>query len=222
MKRIALSFLAAAAALSTATAQIGIGIQGGFINSNATYEQVANGSAQEFDTDAITAWTVGIPVEISLSKLFALQPEINLLRRGYDFGDGPLDGEGRQFTVVSIPVLGKLGYVGEGFTAAATFGPAFQYVASGKQDVLDVSIGGTSIREDVDIDFDEPAYEDFNRTAIYGIVGAQAGLPVGFGKFVVDARYRFQFNDEDGRDEVEVRGRGFSATAGLIFTLGSY
>ena len=217
MKRLTFTLLAAAAALSTATAQIGIGIQGGVINSNATVEDVRNGNTGEADTESITAWTIGIPVEISLSKAFALQPEVNLLRRGYDFGDGNLAGGKVEYTVVSIPVLGKLGYVGDAFTAAATFGPAFQYVASGQ---TTTRIAGTET--DLDIDFDRPEFEDFNRTAIYGIVGAQAGLPLGFGKFVVDGRYRFQLNDENGSDDVEVRGRGFSATAGLIFTLGSY
>ena len=200
-----------------ASAQIGIGIQGGFINSNATYEAVVNGDAEEFDTESITAWTVGIPVELSLSKVFALQPEVNLLRRGYDFGDGAPDGADVEYTVVSIPVLGKLGYVGDAFTVAATFGPAFQYVASGK---TTVRVGG--VERESDIDFDSPLLDDFNRTAVYGILGVQGGLPLGFGKLIADARYRFQLNDEDGRDEVEVRGRGFSLTAGLMFTLGSY
>ena len=211
-----LTLALASAALTVAHAQIGIGIQGGFINSNATYEDVRNTNANEFDTEAITAWTVGIPLEISLSKAFALQPEINLLRRGYDFGDGPVQG-GVEYTVVSIPVLGKLGYVGDAFTAAAVFGPAFQYVASGSARSV---VGG--IESTADIDFDSALYDDFNRTAVYGILGAQLGIPVGFGKLVVDPRYRFQLNDEDGRDNIEVRGRGFSVTAGLIFTLGSY
>ena len=211
-----LTLALASAALTVAQAQIGIGIQGGFINSNATYEDVRNTNANEFDTEAITAWTVGIPLEISLGKAFALQPELNLLRRGYDFGDGPVQG-GVEYTVVSIPVLGKLGYVGDAFTAAAVFGPAFQYVASGSARSV---VGG--IESTADIDFDSALYDDFNRTAVYGILGAQLGIPVGFGKLVVDPRYRFQLNDEDGADDVEVRGRGFSATAGLIFTLGNY
>ena len=204
-------------ATTAAHAQIGIGIQGGFINSNATVENVVNGNTEELDTDGITAWTVGIPIEISLGKAFALQPEVNLLRRGYDFGEGNATGGGVDYTVVSIPVLGKLGYVGDAFTAAATFGPAFQYVASGR---TTVRLAGNET--EADIDFDRPEFDDFNRTAVYGILGAQVGLPIGFGKFVVDGRYRFQLDDENGSDDVEVRGRGFSATAGLIFTLGSY
>ena len=205
------------AVLASASAQIGIGIQGGFINSNATYESVLNGTTSELNTESITGWTVGIPLELSLSKLFALQPELNLLRRGYDFGGGVLGEGGVEYTVVSIPVLAKLGYVGDAFTAAAVFGPAFQYVASGSARAI---VGG--VESTADIDFGSGFYEDFNRTAVYGIVGAQAGIPLGFGKLVVDPRYRFQLNDEDGRDNIEVRGRGFSVTAGLIFTLGSY
>ena len=218
MKRLSLAALAAATlALTTASAQIGVGFQGGFINSNVTYEQILNGDTQEFDTDGINAWTIGVPVEIQLSKAFALQPEVNLLRRGYDFGQGNIAGGKVEYTVVSIPVLAKLGYVGSGFTAAATFGPAFQYVASGQ---TTLSLAGQET--ETKIDFDSPDADDFNRTSVYGIVGAQAGFPLGFGKFVVDGRYRFQLNDEEGSDDVEVRGRGISATAGLIFTLGSY
>lgn len=204
--------------LSTASAQVGIGIQGGFINSNATYEDLRAGGLGEPDTDGVTAWTVGIPIELSLSRVFALQSEINLLRRGYDFGDGPLAGTGVEYTVVSVPVLAKLGYVGESFSIAGTFGPAFQYLASGSATVNVLGAG----TQEVDIDFDAPEYEDFNRTAIYGILGAQVGIPIGVGKLIADGRYRFQLDDEDSRDEVEIRGRGFSATAGILFTLGSY
>ncbi len=202
-----------------AQAQIGIGIQGGYLSSKAKIENEANDDGGEV-SDAISGYTIGIPVEISLGDAFAIQVEGNYLRRGYNNSTevaGVNFSQEFYYNVIEIPVLAKLGYVTERFSIAGVAGPAFNYTASAK---AKGSAGG--INSEVDIDFDDPNYDDINRSNFYGIAGVQLGVPIGIGKFVVDGRYRFQLNDEDGGDDINVRGRGVSATAGLIFTLGDY
>lgn len=198
-----------------AEAQIGIGIQGGYLSSKARIEN-NSGSFDEV-TDAVTGYTVGIPIEFSIAKAIALQAEVNYLRRGYTSVALNPNNNGTEFynNVLEIPLLVKVGYVGDKFTLAGVAGPAFNYTTSAK--AKNVPVLG-----DIDIDFDSPDYDDINRSNFYGIAGVQLGVPIGIGKFVVDGRYRFQLNDENGGEDLNVRGRGVSATAGLIFTLGDY
>lgn len=198
-----------------AQAQIGIGIQGGYLSTKAKIENKVDNTDDV--SDAVTGYTVGIPIEISLGEAFAIQPEINYLRRGYNsFGSGNNKVE-TFYNVLEIPLLAKLGYVSDNFSLAAVLGPSFQYTMSGqtKGTLLGVDFN-EKIKGD---DFDSG---DINRSNFFGIGGLQLGVPIGIGKFVVDGRYRFQLNDENGGDDINVRGRGVSATAGLIFTLGDY
>ncbi len=216
--KLRFTFLAAlamtVAGTQLAQAQIGIGIQGGYLSSKARVEN----NSDDFDevTDAVTGYTIGIPIEISLAKAVAVQAEVNYLRRGYTRQALNPNNNGIEFynNVLEIPLLLKVGYIGDKFSLAGVAGPAFNYTTSSKLEGLPTG--------DIDIDFDSPDFDDINRSNFYGIVGAQLGVPIGIGKFVVDGRYRFQLNDEINTENLTVNGRGVSATAGLIFTLGDY
>ena len=202
-----LFFLALLGTSFTSQAQMAIGIHGGFLSSTATGDG---------DYDNVTGYVIGIPLEISVGKAFAVQPEVNYLRRGYRTAEVFGTRFTSHYNVLEVPLLFKLGYVSENFTVAGLAGPAFHYTLSGNLKTEGV------VDTDVKIEFDEPEYDDINRSNFYGIAGAQFGLPVGIGKLVLDGRYRFQLNDEDGSDNVEIRGRGVSATLGLMITIGDY
>lgn len=220
----ALVVLLVSLATVNTNAQIGIGIQGGFLSSSQTGTQIINGQEEDIDSDNVIGYVVGIPLEIGLSKVFALQTELNLLRRGYKYdGTGFLPETSVSYDVLEIPVLAKLGYTSDKYSLAAVFGPSFQYIASGRAKVEAFDNGIITVQAtDNKIDFDQDIYEDINRTNVYGQAGIQLGVPIGFAKFIVDGRYRFSVSDEDASDEVEIRGRGISATAGLLITLGDY
>ena len=205
-------------------AQIGIGFQGGFLSSTQTGKQIINGESQNFNSDNIIGYVVGIPLEIGVSKLFALQTELNFLTRGYkEDGAGLVPSTSVSYNVLELPVLAKIGYTSDKFSLAAVVGPSFQYIASGRAKIEAFNNGIITIEaSENNINFDQMIYEDINRTNIYGIAGVQLGVPIGFGKFVVDGRYRFSISDEDSSDDFEVKGRGVSATAGLLITLGNY
>ena len=201
---------------TAATAQLGIGFQAGYLNSNASAKQVSGGSVDE-DIKSVNGYVLGAVAEIAIGEVLAIQPEVNLLRSGYGIaltGDDELN---FFFNVIEVPLLFKGGYVSERFSLAGVAGPSFQYTASAK---LKGETSGVSLEEK--IDFDDPLFEDINRTNFFGVVGVQLGVPIGVGKFVVDGRYRFQLNDADANEDFEIRGRGISATAGIIFTFGDY
>ena len=219
----------------SASAQIGIGVQAGVLSSGSVIDRIENDNEEEIDTDNITGFTIGIPVEIAISNVFSLQPEINYLRRGYDIPAdlerGVLENQ-TTYDVLEVPVLGKLGYTTENFTIAATFGPSFQYLLAGQVEVPEIDAGPIMFDGgEIDVDFDDPIFEDLDRGNIYGIVGLQLVLPIGFGKFLIDGRYRFALSDEEqgatftGADDtvtLNIRDRGLSLTAGIMVTLGDY
>ena len=219
---VALTLIASASAWS----QIGIGIRAGVLSSGAVINAIDNDNEEEIDTDNITGLMIGIPVEIAVSNVLSLQPEINYLRRGYKFPedlDNGFQENQSTYDVLEIPLLFKLGYTTENFTVAAVAGPAYQYILGGQVETQDLVTDLFTLRGGkVDIDFDDELFSDVNRSNFYGQAGVQFGIPIVFGKFLLDGRYRFALNDEDGADDLEVRNRGLSATAGIMVTLGNY
>ena len=211
-----LSSLVLLALPSLLAAQIGIGVQGGFLSSRAKIENTSGTSSEEV-SDAITGYTVGIPVELSLGNAFALQTGVNYLRRGYNNASVANNSIETYYNTFEIPLLGKVGYVGEAFTLAGVFGPSYQYTTSA---TIESDIAG--VVNEFEVEFDDARFDNIKRSNLFGNLGVQLGLPIGIGKIIVDGRYKFQLNDEDGGDDVEIRGRGIAATAGILVTLGDY
>lgn len=242
----ALPYLAAGAlalgTAATASAQIGIGLRGGILTTSASFDD-DDSSTEVFDEENVTGYTIGIPIEIAVSNVFSLQPEVNFQRRGtsvlnrFDSEDGqPLSQSiDRDINFLEIPVLVKLGYTTESFTVAAVAGPSWSYALGGTTSAGNVvddadAIFGDAVEGEYDIDFDR---EGYNRSQWGGHVGLQGGIPAGPGKIILDARYQFAFtNLNDGDDDIETdfgntdtydtRERGFSATLGYMITLGDY
>ena len=215
---------------AVASAQIGIGVQAGVLSSGSVINFVENGNEEEIDTDNVTGLLVGIPVEIAISNVFSIQPELNYLRRGYKVPEDLDNFQPEQqstYNVLELPILAKLGYTTENFTVAATLGPSIQYVLGGTAEVGEFNVGGLSVEgSEVDIDFDSEEFENIDRTNVYGLAGLQFGIPIGFGKFLIDGRYRFSLREDNQSDddtfELNVRDRGLSLTAGIMVTLGDY
>lgn len=209
-----------------AQAQIGIGFRGGVLTSNQTAKQVVNGQEEELDTDNITGYMVGIPIEFGVSKILAFQTEVNYLKQGFGTSENrdQLIAESKtQYDVLEVPVLAKIGWTSEKVSFAAVIGPSFQYIASGRVQIEALNTDLITIQSsDEKIDFSQQIYDDVTRTNMYGHAGIQLGAPFAGGKFVFDARYRFAISDQDSSDDVEVKGRGASATVGYIATFGNY
>ncbi len=209
-----------------AQAQIGIGFRAGVLTSSQTFKDVANGEEDEIDVENITGYVVGIPVELGLSKFLAFQTEINYLQRGFstvENRNAVLPASKTTYDVLEVPVLAKIGWTSERLSLAAVVGPSFQYIASGRTKITGFSTDLITIQSsDEKIDFSQEVYENITRTNIYGQAGIQLGIPAAGGKFVFDARYLFALTDQDSDEDLEVRGKGASATLGYIMTFGNY
>jgi len=207
-------------------AQIGVGFRGGALLSNQTAKQVANGEEDEIDTENITGYIVGIPVEFGLSKFLAFQTELNYMKQGYSIESNRILSRPETkvtYDVLEIPVLAKLGWTSKRLSFAAVFGPSFQYVASGRVELEAFSTDLIEIQASNNkIDFSQDVYQEVTRTNLFGQVGFQLGAPITGGKFIFDARYRFAVSDQDSSDDFEVKGRGASATIGYLATFGKY
>lgn len=212
MLRISLLTIAAAGSL-LASAQLSVGLQGGIT--------VSKGAFDDDDLDeaanAIVGYRFAVPVEASITENFAVQAELGLLQRGQrsevsiDLGPWTLSGEGTtRLTYLDAAALGKAGLLDGDLTAAALAGPSLSYAVGGR------NIDGDGRVEKIDWG-DEG--NTLRRIDFGFAFGAQAGMAIGPGRVVVDARYRFGLNDltDDGDGAaVTVHSRAFSATLGYL------
>lgn len=228
--------------VSTVTAQIGVGFRAGILSSNVIVND-DDSSAKIANKESVTGYTFGIPIEIAVSKIFSIQPEVNFQQRGTDktnrFDITGLGGSTsvqqdirREINYLEIPLLFKLGYTTEKFTAAAVAGPTFSYALSGTTIAGNqvTTAGGVTVTEtagEYDIDFDR---EGLKRADFGAHIGIQGGIPAGPGKIILDARYQVGFtNLNDGNNEnntniedYESKAQGYSLTAGYMLTFGNY
>ena len=224
---------------SAASAQIGIGFRAGIISSRNKLED-DGANTKITSQENITGYTIGIPIELGVSNIFTLQPEINFQQRGTDktnkfFRDGFIEVEQsirREINYLEIPLLFKFGYTNENFTVAAVAGPTFSYAISGKTIAGDQIISNTGgiqsmTAGEYDIDFDR---EGLKRADFGAHIGLQGGVPLGTGKIILDARYQVGFtNLNDGNnsnntniEDYESKAQGYSLTVGYMWTFGKY
>jgi len=220
---------------TSSTAQIGVGFRAGFLRSSRvskfttlTTTSTPNGPSQSFEIkdDPITGFIIGIPLEFELSRVMSMQLELNYLKQGFSNQIEVLQSISKfqvSYAVLEIPILAKVGSGNEKFDFSAVVGPSFQYTSAGIIESSSFEAGRVTIPASSDkIDFSDQNQKTFNRSSIYGLLGAQLGLYVGTGKVVVDARYRFALTDQNSSTDANVRGRGTSATLGYMVTFGNY
>lgn len=152
-------------------------------------------------------FAAGFFVELELSDNFAIQPEIALLQRRFEYTDptGIINQRIETATTyIDVPVLAKVKFGAAGTEFFLQGGPQFGYAVG-----QTVTLNG----EDLDIEFSDN--DDYNRGEVSAVVGA--GLTL-FG-VLVDARYNlgltnFQDNSIIVRDSYN---RGLTLALGFKF-----
>ncbi len=228
IRNFLLAACAAVTTFGTAQAQVGIGFRAGLAISGASEAQVAERSYEPFEGFSVrttnsysTGFIVGLPVELQVGPSFALQTELNLLRRSFKqelftIADTDiLPGVKVSYTALDVPVLAKFGKLSRGVTVAGVIGPSFQYIVGARERFDD---GSSKMSNELKLG--EPEGERIERLGIFGIAGIEVGLPLPFAYVTLDARYRQQLNDTDIRTAVVERGRVFSLAAGLRVPVG--
>ena len=126
MKRLILVIAIAFMGVSTLSAQeyVVFGAKGGVNFSNFAGDGFAS---FEEDSNARTAFHLGLVAEVPLSERFSVQPEVLYSAQGFDIMRIN-DGQDVEFRLdyVTVPVLAKF-YVTDGFSLVA--GPQFGYLA---------------------------------------------------------------------------------------------
>lgn len=173
----------------------------------ANFADVSFDGDEDPDLDTRTSVLFGGVLELGLSDNFALQPEVSYLVKGYDGGDESFLGLADEVRLNYLDIGGliKLKTGSEGINAYVGAGPYYSYLLSGE-------IG------ELEIDFDED--ETFKRGDWTAAFAAGVQLPLGQSFLFVDARYLLGLTDiEDRDDDVEIKNRSFSLSAGILLPL---
>ncbi|MCB0632043.1 MAG: porin family protein [Saprospiraceae bacterium] len=219
--------LAALAFAIFATAQVSVGIKGGMNFNNLNTTEALGELAPDFTN--ISESNFGLVAEYGITDQFALQTELNFLKKGFTtkanidntevFGlNLPLGGRAEtKFSYVEVPLLAKYSFGGEGFQAYLTAGPTFGYATSGRIDtkarvLVDIDLGSTNINLD-DI--------NYNRFEVGATAGAGISYTTNFGKFFADARYMHGFTElyDFPLVDEKVRNQGFGVNVGFMVPL---
>ena len=219
--------LAALAFTLFAAAQVSIGIKSGVNFSNLHTTEALGELAPDFSN--LGEAHFGLVAEYAFSGPFALQAELNFLKKGFSttanldntelFGIKlPVGGRAdTKFSYVEVPLLAKYSFGGEGFQAYLTAGPTFGYATSGHVDtrarvLVDFDLGST------DINLDNLNY---NRFEVGAAAGAGVSYTTHFGKFFADARYSRGFTElyDFPLVQEQVKNTGFGVNVGFMVPL---
>lgn len=182
------------------------------------------------DQKYLTSFTFSVPVEIGITPMFSVQPELNYNEKGVAFEDELTDiVTSTRTSYLEMPILAK-GTFGTGSVQFNAFaGPSFGFGIDRRQ-VVNASGYDSDVEEltisivSTDLDFDDEGDIQDNRFEL----GAVMGLGFTYGtnvKFVFDARYNLDLNDNlkiDGDEPADYEksfNRGMSFTAGVMVPL---
>lgn len=213
LMKIILAVLFFTGAYNFLNAQVGLGIRGGVNFAKAELEEKSEGNWVTTETDFIPRLNIGLLVEIPVSGKFAVQPEVNLIQKGYKTSvDNGATYELKNFmNYLEVPVLFKGKFGGEKLRFNVLAGPTFGYALDGKIKIED---------EETDIDFDE---SELKRTEIGALLGVGMSYTAGPGAIFLDARLGWgitNLDDSSNSDNFHWHHRGVSVGAGYIYLFG--
>lgn len=196
MKRLILVIAISFFGVSTLSAQeyVMFGAKGGVNFSNFAGDGFAS---FEEDSNARTAFHLGLVAEVPLSERFSLQPEVLYSAQGFDIVqiDDNQDVEFR-LDYITVPVLAKF-YVTDGLSLVA--GPQFGFLAESE-------IKSESSERELDS-------ENFNNFDMAVGLGAEYK----FNKFFLYGRYNAGLTDVYENENVEAKNSVIQAGIGFMF-----
>lgn len=206
-------------------AQNSIGLRGGYsISTLKNYPLVLENIEVE---DGLTYGNFNaISFEIGITRLFAIQPEINYLQKGGVIRS-ILDNHFKfslKVNYLEAPLLAKFRLGSGPLKGYLITGPSVGYAIDGE---LSVAVG--NLNEEDKIKFDDSFGADGrkdNRLDISGVVGGGVQYKLGPGSIVLDARATYDFNDfnkfhaDAPIDHKKTRWEGLSLSLGYQFEFG--
>jgi hypothetical protein len=179
-------------------------------------------------TDANRSLTFGAVAEIGIKDGFAIQPELNFSKKGFEIQQGiPIDLGAFNLPVgvkavtdlnyVEVPVLGKYSFGNEKMGAYVIAGPTMGYATSARfRTVASLLIDINIVNEKFDLDA-----LNVSRFDIGGTIGAGATMNLGNTKWFVDARYTHGFRNLDNIPVIDLdfKNTNFALTTGIMIPL---
>ncbi len=207
-------------------AQINVGIRTGMNWQNINYSETLGSVAPDFDN--ISQFNIGAFAEIPVTDHFSVQPELNLLWKGFSVDQGldvalfgidlPVGVMAEsKFRYIEVPLLAKYTF-GEQFVRAyVTAGPTLGYATKGRIDtkakaIIEIPLARTPINLGT---------INYNRFEVGAAIGAGFEADLGIAKAFVDARYTRGFTTLYDIPLVneKVRNSGFGLNIGLSVPL---
>jgi hypothetical protein len=173
---------------------------------------------------ALTAFTAGIPLVFKISDKFSIQPEINYVSKGADFGQnlGFISYDIKyKINYIEIPVLAKLSLHDKKFDFNLLAGPSIAYGLKAKIHSELKSLFGNNTTDST-LDFKK---NYLNRTDVCLNFGAGFSYPLGVQTIFLDIRYQVGLSNLDTYDAPANSGNpaihtsGFMISGGILFPL---
>ena len=216
---------------TTSRAQVTMGIRAGVNVASYAFDFGSSIPAnQQPNVNSITGLTVGIPVEIMISKRFAIQAELNYIQKGFgskSTSSGSSGGTTFSFSSegknvidwLELPILAKAKFGSANGVGWLFFGPSFGYGLSGKGTGT-----STSTINGVTKTSTETSTLDFKRDGHSRLdIGVNIGGELTYSNFFFDARYQLgvtnMFREDDGSSNKDIKGttRGLGLSVGYRF-----
>lgn len=186
MKKLLFIAAIAGLTLTTANAQgISFGVKAGVNFANVTGDDIDS-------ADGRTSLQAGAVVNIGVSELFSVQPEVVFSAQGFKTSDAGVDTVG-MLNYINVPVMADF-VIAEGFSLQG--GPQF----------------GFNIGDDIEVDGENVGSLDAESIDIGAGIGAQYKLPMGL---FFQARYTIGLTDIV--EDVNVKNSVLGIAAGWFF-----
>ena len=195
-----------------ASAQLSVGIRGGYATS--TYSYQATASTRSRSVDGIGAPTFALVVEYFNSKNAGVELDIQQLTLGFRQISEEEEINQTEFTYLKLPLLASF-FAGRSGRFQIKMGPHFGYLLQAED--ISREYSGAIIPE-------LPTYgqpEDHPRKLMYGIT-VGAGISKLFGKSTVggDVRFSYDFTNPESRDRVyDMRSTNLEFTLVYLFRI---
>ncbi len=188
---------------------VSIGAKGGI--------NIASAASKNINTKQgyLVGFNTAIPVEIGISKNFAIQPELAFSQKGYGTDYGIIGSSTYRliFTYIEMPVLLKGGIGGDGLKVNFFAGPSLGFAISGKEVTKN---GGQKFSGNLDL-----SSSVFNRLNTELVFGTEVQKLIGNGHVFLDLRYQLGLTDIWKVDSFTALHRGIGIGLGYKHRLTS-
>ena len=207
MKRYILLIVILSVTVSMATAQMELGVRGGFLTTNRNFKPDRKSSSVG------NANNYGLVFTLYGQKYLGIQAEAALTERGYKFRQGDTADYKLTQQMVEIPIMAQAHISYHNVSLLLNAGPYFGYVLKQTEDV---TYNGVTTSADTKF------IKSYDRRVQYGLAGGP-GLNVRLGSFALQAEVRYYmgfahlYNPAIADAPIESKETGLGMFVGLMY-----